>query len=473
MIKEYERCLFCADENCTKACKKGGTPAKFIRSLYFGNITDINADCESCESVDCETACLRGRVDYPVKIRSHAKLSSREKKPQISLEIEFCGVKCENPFFLSSSVVASGYEMCARALKMGWGGIVYKTIGLGEIKDVSPRFGQLTDGSLKGFRNLEQISDKPADTDFEILRRLKKDFPEKVIVVSIMGQNEDEWAYLARRSEEVGADIIELNFSCPHMSAEKMGSDVGTDPELVKAFTAAVKKATSLPILAKMTPNITDISEPAKAAMEGGATGIAAINTIKSLTGFLSEPDLVDNKTAISGYSGRNVKPLALRFICDIAKALPGTPISGMGGIENFKDAAEFIALGCGNVQITTAVMEYGYRIIDDLTLGLSEYLFSLGYENLSDFVGSALQNITSADDLDRETIVYPKFEKESCIGCGRCYISCRDGGHDAIIFDDYYTPKLSADRCVGCQLCRLICPVGAIKSSKRVAKKV
>jgi dihydropyrimidine dehydrogenase (NAD+) subunit PreA len=289
-----------------------------------------------------------------------------------------------------------------------------------------------------------------------------------------MGQNEPEWAYLAKRSEEVGADIIELNFSCPHMSAEKMGSDVGTDLELVKSFTAAVKNATSLPILAKMTPNITDISEPAKAAMEGGATGIAAINTIKSLTGILSEPDLVDHKTAISGYSGRNVKPLALRFICDIAKALSGTPISGMGGIENFRDAAEFMALGCGNVQITTALMEYGYRIIDDLTLGLSEYLFSLGYENLSDFVGSALQNITSADDLDRETIVYPKFEKESCIGCGRCYISCRDGGHDAIIFDDYCsTPKLSVEKCVGCQLCRLICPVGAINTSKRVTKKV
>jgi dihydropyrimidine dehydrogenase (NAD+) subunit PreA len=187
MIKEFERCFFCLGEECTKGCTKGGTPAKFIRSLYFGNITDINADCGGCDSVDCEKACLRGRIDYPVRIKHLAKLSQTEMDCEVSLETEFCGVKCENPFFLSSSVVASDYDMCARALRMGWGGVVYKTIGLGEIKDVSPRFGQLQSGSLKGFRNLEQISDKPAATDFKILKRLKEDFPSKVIVASIMG----------------------------------------------------------------------------------------------------------------------------------------------------------------------------------------------------------------------------------------------------------------------------------------------
>jgi dihydropyrimidine dehydrogenase (NAD+) subunit PreA len=476
MIKEYERCLFCMNEDCTSACKKGGTPAKFLRSLYFGNVTNINADCENCETVDCEKACLRGKIDYAVHIKDLAKNYKNSDSPiaedetGISLETNFCGIKCENPFFLSSSVVASDYEMCARALKMGWGGIVYKTIGLGEIKDVSPRFGQLSNGSLKGFRNLEQISDKPAATDFEILKRLKKDFPEKVICASIMGQNEAEWAALARQCEMAGVDLIELNFSCPHMKAQNMGSDVGTDTELVERFTAAVRGAVNLPILAKMTPNLTDVAPSAKAAMKGGATGIAAINTIKSLTGFLSEKDTIDHKTAISGYSGRNVKPIALRFICDIAKALPGIPISGMGGIENAYDSAEFFALGCANVQITTAVMEYGYRIIDDLTLGLKNYLITSGYKNLDEFIGSSIEKIESADNLNRESLVYPVFERDKCIGCGRCAISCSDGGHGAIEFDK--NPKLIGGKCVGCHLCRLVCPADAVSVSKRVTKE-
>jgi dihydropyrimidine dehydrogenase (NAD+) subunit PreA len=253
------------------------------------------------------------------------------------------------------------------------------------------------------------------------------------------------------------------------MKAQNMGSDVGTDTDLVERFTAAVRSAVNLPILAKMTPNITDVTPSAKAAIKGGATGIAAINTIKSLTGFLSAIDTVDNKTAISGYSGRNVKPIALRFVCDIAKSLPGIPISGMGGIENALDSAEFISLGCGNVQITTAVMEYGYRIIDDLILGLKTYLYKSDYDNITPFIGSALKKIAPADELDRSSVVFPVFDREKCIGCGRCYISCRDGGHDAIIFEK--TPKLNGKKCVGCQLCRLICPAGAVSVSKRVIK--
>jgi dihydropyrimidine dehydrogenase (NAD+) subunit PreA len=207
----------------------------------------------------------------------------------------------------------------------------------------------------------------------------------------------------------------------------------------------------------------------AKAAMRGGATGISAINTIKSLTGFLEESDTVDHKTAISGYSGKNVKPIALRFICDIAKALPDVPISGVGGIENALDSAEFIALGCGNVQITTAVMEYGYRIIEDLTLGLKTYLYKGGYQSLTEFIGSAIDTISPVDELDRDSVVYPVFDQGKCIGCGRCAISCSDGGHSAIAFDKM--PKLMGKKCVGCHLCRLVCPVNAISVSKRVAK--
>lgn len=393
--------------------------------------------------------------------------------------MEFCGVKCENPFFLSSSVVASGYEMCANALRAGWGGIVYKTIGFIRPDEVSPRFDAIGKESTPfvGFKNLEQISDHPLKENLEILRRLKREFPSKVIVSSIMGSTEEEWTELARLSEEAGCDIIECNFSCPQMVGEGLGSDVGQNPELVRAYTAAAKRGTKLPVLAKMTPNIGNMEVPATAAKEGGADGIAAINTVKSLTrvnldSMVSCPG-VNGKCSVSGYSGKAVKPIALRFIHDMAVCpeLSGTPLSGIGGIESWHDALEFIALGCENIQITTAVMQYGYRIIDDLISGTMAYLAAHGMSRLSGLTGSALANIVPADDLDRSTVVYPVFGRESCVGCGRCCISCMDGGHQAIAMGADRKPHLTGGNCVGCLLCTLVCPTGSITHSKRVKK--
>ena len=393
--------------------------------------------------------------------------------------MEFCGVKCENPFFLSSSVVASGYEMCANALRAGWGGIVYKTIGFIRPDEVSPRFDAIGKESTPfvGFKNLEQISDHPLKENLEILRRLKREFPSKVIVSSIMGSTEEEWTELARLSEEAGCDIIECNFSCPQMVGEGLGCDVGQNPELVRAYTAAAKRGTKLPVLAKMTPNIGNMEVPATAAKKGGADGIAAINTVKSLTRvdldtMVSCPG-VNGKCSVSGYSGKAVKPIALRFIHDIAVCpeLSGTPLSGIGGIESWHDALEFIALGCENIQITTAVMQYGYRIIDDLISGTSAYLAAHGMSRLSELTGSALANIVPADDLDRSTVVYPVFGRESCVGCGRCCISCMDGGHQAIAMGADRKSHLTGGNCVGCLLCTLVCPTGSITHSKRVKK--
>lgn len=308
---------------------------------------------------------------------------------------------------------------------------------------------------------------------------MKNDYPSKVIIASIMGQNEEEWAILAQKMEEVGADIIECNFSCPQMVGDGLGSDVGTNLELVQKYTKAARWGTTLPILAKMTPNITKMEDTARTAIQAGADGIAAINTIKSimnvnLNSFKSEPE-VTGKSAVGGYSGKAVKPIALRFIHDMKKqeALENIPISGMGGIETWHDAAEFIAMGCETVQVTTSVMQYGYRIIEDMIEGFSDYMVLNGIDSVSELIGRALPQLVSAEDLDRGTIEYPRFRREFCISCGRCYISCYDGGHQALRIDGKTRqPVMDASKCVGCQLCRLVCPAGAITAGTRVNKK-
>jgi dihydropyrimidine dehydrogenase (NAD+) subunit PreA len=385
------------------------------------------------------------------------------------LSIEFCGVKCENPFFLSSSPVGDNYEMCAKALDMGWGGIVFKTVAAFIPDEVSPRFSIINkEGTtFVGFKNLVMTSEHQVEVNLQQMRLLKKNYPDKVLIASIMGQNEEEWADLAQMVTEAGADIIECNFSCPQMTSTAMGSDVGQNPELVEKYTKAVKRVTHLPIIAKMTPNLGNMEPSAIAAIDGGAVGISAINTIKSLTGLdlnkLAGLPMVNGKCSISGYSGKAVKPIALRFIANLAKEpkLKGIPISGIGGIETWQDALEFIMLGACNIQVTTAVMQYGYRIVEDMISGLSYYMEDKGIEKLQELVGVALKNTVSAEELDRDFIIYPDFSKEKCIGCGRCYISCFDGAHQALEWDnESRRPLLTKDNCIGCHLCSLVCPI-------------
>lgn len=480
---ESARCLLCAKAKCTNACPKHFDPARMIRAVRFDNercaAEYISPDiCTECGG-ECENNCIH--PDFPIRIRDMAAaLPDCEYADDINLEIDFMGVKCENPFFLSSSIVAGNYEMCANAFKMGWAGAVFKTIGYIKPDETSPRFDATRKEGTPfiGFKNLEQISDHSLEENLSDLRRLKENFPNKIIVASIMGETDEEWTSLARLVTDAGADIIECNFSCPQMVGEGLGSDVGQNPDLVKRYTECVKKGTTLPVLAKMTPNIGNMEIPAIAAVSGGADGIAAINTIKCITGFDLEKmvpyNSVKDMTAVSGYSGKAVKPIALRFINDMAKCkeLEGIPLSGIGGIETWQDAAEFIALGCGNVQITTAVMQYGYRIIDDLISGLKAYMKRKGISQLQELVGGALSRITEPDKLDRATVTYPIFDKNKCIGCGRCYLSCRDGGHQAIELSDDGKPIFKASKCVGCHLCSLVCPNAAIGKSKRVQKK-
>jgi len=384
------------------------------------------------------------------------------------LSLNYLGVECENPFFLSSSPVGSNYEMVSKCFETGWAGVFYKTIGIFVADECSPRFDQTNKEGLPwlGFKNMEQISDKPTELNFENIRKLKRAYPDKIVVASIMGSSEQEWKDLAKMAEQAEADLIEGNFSCPQMTSHAMGSDVGSDPELVRKYSRAVTSVTNVPFIAKMTPNITSMEIPAIAAVEGGAASVSAINTVKSITNIdfenMTAMPVVDGKSSISGYSGAAVKPIALRFIAQMLQhdKLKDLHISGIGGIETWRDCAEFLALGCRNLQVTTAVMQYGYRIVEDMISGLSYFMEEKGYNDLDDFIGTALPNIIPAEELNRDFKILPSFDEARCVGCGRCYISCYDGGHQAIDWDaERRRPSLN-DNCVGCHLCLNVCPV-------------
>ena len=473
---EARRCLLCADAPCSKACPKGD-PARAIRAIRFDNEKMARqwvAACSEDDLLTAEKACIH--YDRPIRIREMLRgvPVTDGSKSLPSLEIEFCGITCENPFFLASSAICTNYEMVARAFEAGWAGVFYKTICMEDIREVSPRFDAVSDGGTTdffGFRNMEQLSENPVDVDFDILHRLKENYPTKIVVASIMGQTEEQWIELAKMAEAAGVDAVELNFSCPQMRLAGMGSDVGQNAELVTFYTAYVKRSVSIPVIPKMTPNITQINQPAMGAYFAGANAISAINTIKSVT--MGERAAVSAHKTISGYSGRAVKPIALRHILEMAKnpIMKNIQFSGIGGIETWRDALEFIQLGCRNVQVCTAVMQYGYRIIDDLVSGLQHYMQERGVSQLADLVGEELPRFITPTDLDRETIVFPKIDRERCIGCGRCYTSCMDGGHQAITFDENRQPHIQGKRCVGCHLCLLVCPTGAIGATKRVGK--
>ena len=484
------RCVLCGDPPCSAACPRGIDPAGLLRSVWFRNEQGAalrlpdGDPCAGC-AASCEGACVRpGQVpirELISRLRTQVKPEAETPvtKNEDRLKCDFLGVPLENPFLLSSSVVASTYDMCARAFDLGWAGACYKTVCSLDIHEASPRFSAISgdSGGIIGFKNIEQLSDHSVAENMETFRRLKKAYPGKLILASVMGQDEKEWGLLARMCEDNGADAVELNFSCPNMSEGGLGSDIGQVPELVERFTASAKRSCSIPVLAKLTPNVKLMAPAAEAAQRGGADGIAAINTIKSIIGvnphtYISSP-AVHGRSAVGGYSGNAVKPIALRFIAELAAdpVLSGMHLSAMGGIETWQDALEFILLGAQSLQVTTAVMQYGYRIIDDLKEGLSMYLTEKGFSSVGEAAGLGLDTLSATNDaLERDTVVFPRFDREKCIGCLRCVVSCMDGGHQAIRVDENRRPVLNGKKCVGCHLCILVCPQRAISpGNKRV----
>lgn len=478
--EESARCLLCANAPC------GAKAARAVRALRFDNrwtAAELFDQMTEAELQQAEKACIH--YDRPIRFvelkNAIPKLPTQQlPTPNPQLSTTFCGIPCENPFFLASSAICTNYEMVARALEAGWAGVFYKTICKQVIREVSPRFDVIgkEGASFIGFRNMEQLSENPYKVDFDILRRLKQNYPQKVIIASIMGQDEEEWVELAKMAEDAGCDAVELNFSCPQMKMSGMGSDVGQNSELVLFYTSFVKHAVKIPVIPKMTPNISTMMNVSMSVFFAEADGISAINTIKSVT--MSPESEVSHKKTVSGYSGKAVKPIALRFILEIMKhRIVYNPqkekpmdVSGIGGIETWRDALEFMQLGCQNVQVCTAVMQFGYRIIDDLITGMKHYLAERGLDSIEAIIGEELPSFVKPSDLDRETMVFPTIDREKCIGCGRCYISCSDGGHQAMRFDDDRKPHVVGTKCVGCHLCRLVCPTGAIGVAQRIPKK-
>lgn len=397
------------------------------------------------------------------------------------LSVDFCGVKFLNPFMLSSSPVSNSAEMVDRSFDAGWGGVAYKTLVTDRIPifHPSPRMHGYNYGDkrLVGLQNVEQTTDRGLKPNLRDIAYLKKKWPKHIVMASIMGFSNQEWADLAIAVTDAGADMIELNFSCPHMTVEGSGAKVGQVHDLVRKFTRTVRKVTKLPLIAKMTPNISDMNEPAMAAKEGGANGISAINTVAGLSevgldDLVPKPN-VFGKGAVSGYSGPAVKPIGLRFIAQMAQNKKlNLPLSGMGGVETWVDALEYLLVGASTIQVTTGIIHYGYRIVEDMIEGLSDYMLQKGIKRVSDLVGKALPQLHTTEDFNLKRQGIAEYDLDRCVGCGQCYIVCHDAGGQAIKWEDKKRrPKLDNDKCLSCMVCSFVCPVEGLISYKEMPK--
>ncbi len=390
------------------------------------------------------------------------------------LTSEFIGIKSPNPFWLASAPPTDKEYNVVRAFEAGWGGVVWKT--LGEDPNVvnvnGPRYGAIhsSDRTLIGFNNIELITDRPLQTNLEEITRVKRDWPDRAMIVSLMVPCEEKnWKDILSKVEDTGADGVELNFGCPHgMSERGMGSAVGQVPEYIQMVAEWCKLHTQLPVIVKLTPNITDIRAPARAANAGGADAVSLINTVSSIISVnldtMSPEPSIDGWGSHGGYCGPAVKPIALNMVAEIARdtETAGLPISGIGGVTTWRDAAEFLALGAGNVQVCTAAMTYGFRIIDELTQGLSDWMDESGYQSVSEIVGKATPNVKDWQNLNLNYISKAVIDQDLCIQCGRCHVVCEDTSHQAItsMVDGKRKFEVIDEECVGCNLCVSVCPV-------------
>ena len=400
------------------------------------------------------------------------------------LRTTFLGIPSPNPFWLASAPPTDKRYNVNRAFEAGWGGVVWKTLGEDgpPIVNVSgPRYGALhsPDRRVIGFNNIELITDRPLQVNLDEIAQVKRDWADRALVVSLMVPCEEQaWKAIVARVEDTGADGIELNFGCPHgMSERGMGSAVGQVPEYIQMVTAWCKQHGKLPVMVKLTPNITDIRYPARAAKAGGADAVSLINTISSIMGVdldrLVMSPAVDGKGSHGGYCGPAVKPIALNMVAEIARdpQTNGLPISGIGGITTWRDAAEYIALGCGTVQVCTAAMVYGFKIVQDMVDGLSNFMDEHGHATIASFQGRAVPSVTDWQNLNLNYTEKAVIDQDLCIQCGRCHVACEDTSHQAITLTkngERHFEVVEAE-CVGCNLCTSVCPVPGCITMRQV----
>ena len=397
-----------------------------------------------------------------------------------NLAVNLAGIKSPNPFWIASGPPANTAYQCHRAFEAGWGGVVWKTIG-DPIVNVSSRYSAMNLGPARmvGFNNIELISDRSPETNFREIAEVKKRWPDRAVIASLMVETREQWHEFMQRSADAGADGVELNFGCPHGMCERgMGSAVGQNPKVAETIVGWVMEVATIPVIVKLTPNITDVTVAARAAKRAGADAISLINTINSITQvnldtFVPEP-FVGGLSSHGGYCGPAVKPIALNMVQSCAADPEARlPISGIGGISSWRDAAEFIALGSTSVQVCTAVMHHGFRIVEDMIEGLSDYLDRKGFASVAELRGRAVPTLRKWETLNLNYQRVARINYDQCIGCNLCYIACEDGAHQCIdlIPPDGHglgpgrvpgkpIPKVREADCVGCNLCSLVCPV-------------
>ncbi|MCL6526997.1 MAG: NAD-dependent dihydropyrimidine dehydrogenase subunit PreA [Thermaceae bacterium] len=411
------------------------------------------------------------------------------------LRINFAGIKSPNPFWLASAPPTNSGAQIHKAFEAGWGGAVWKTIGA-PVLNVSNRYGAWHYGGQKmlAINNVELISDRPLEVNLQEIRDVKRNWPDRAVIVSAMVEsNPEAWREIILKIEDTGADGIELNYGCPHgMSERGMGSAVGQVPEYCQQITRWVMDVAKIPVIVKLTPNVASVVPPARAAIAAGANALSLINTINSIVAVdLDTLEITPNiggKGGHGGYAGPAVKPIALNMLSSLGTdeivRNSGLPISGMGGISTWKDAAEFLLLGASSLQVCTAVMHYGYRIIEDLCDGLSNWMDSKGFRTIDEVVGKSLHRISDFNDFDLSFRAVARIDTNKCIKCNLCYIACNDTAHQCIDLVDAggnlvqpYAydvrsngknealssrpqPQVREEDCVGCRLCYNVCPV-------------
>ena len=399
------------------------------------------------------------------------------------LTTTFCGITSPNPFWLASAPPTDKEYNVRRAFDAGWGGAVWKTLGMEGPPVVNvngPRYGAVwgADRRLLGLNNIELITDRPLQVNLDEMTRVKRDYPDHALIASVMVPCEESaWKEILPRIAETGCDGFELNFGCPHGMAERgMGSAVGQVPEYIEMVTRWCKEATGLPVIVKLTPNVTNILGPAQAAKDGGADAVSLINTINSITSVnlddMSPEPMIDGKGTHGGYCGPAVKPIALNMVAEIARS-PGTrgmPISGIGGVTTWRDAAEFMALGAGNVQLCTAAMTYGFKVVQEMISGLEQWMDEKGHISVSDIVGRAVPNVTDWQYLNLNHVTKARIDQDLCIKCGRCFAACEDTSHQAISMSPDRVFEVKDDECVACNLCVNVCPVEACITMETLA---